>query len=349
MRKIFSIFALVAMVCVFMACSGEQATGIAAMVEEGTVVARVGDLDIMAGDVAFMKQEASFMLQWDFDREIDDWEHAVLEDATRLAALLVVLENYAVQNNIALTAEDHAGIEETVQMTIDDLGEDFEETLAEHNIFGRRHLARYFEVFELMGRTIQTIVETPALFAEFEHLMEPEFVPDQDEEVIGVKHILIMREDFETEEEAMEFAMGIYARAVAGEDFDSLIITYGNDPGMMRNYPDRYPDGYFFTMGAFNNPPFEDASAALAIGEIGEPLDASHGLHIIKRISPDENLTPDDIMRPGGLPPTYEERQIAAIYTAFEAKIEAANIVFLPALYEMVEREEGWEQLQVVQ
>ncbi|MCL1877836.1 MAG: peptidylprolyl isomerase, partial [Defluviitaleaceae bacterium] len=315
------------------------------MIAAGTVVARVDGLDVMAGDVAMMKEQASFALQFDFDREIDDWEYAVLEDAVELAALFILMEDYAERNDIALTDEERDEIQQNIQFMVDDFGDEFDEILAGHNIFGMDHLIRYFEVFQLMGKTIQSIIETPTLFAEFEHLMEPAFEPDPNEEVIGVKHILILPDEFESEDEAMEFAHGIRARAVAGEDFDALIVEYGNDPGMMWS-----PDGYFFTMGAFNNPLFEGNSAALAIGEIGEPyFDPSFGIHIIKRIPPENNPNPDDIMRPGGLPPTDEERQIGAIHAAFEARIEAADIVFLPALYEMVYREEGWEQLQIVQ
>jgi hypothetical protein len=49
-----------------------------------------------------------------------------------------------------------------------------------------------------------------------------------------------------------------------------------------------------------------------------------HGYHVIKRVEP--NM--DDIIRPWG----YEQLLHRSVVQAFEAKFDAAEIIFLPAL-----------------
>jgi hypothetical protein len=171
---------------------------------------------------------------------------------------------------------------------------------------------------------IDAILANDELFAPFEQYM-PE-VPDFGDEMLGAKHILITLADFDTQAQAEAFAAEILQRARAGEDFDSLIQTYGQDPGMIMN-----PDGYTFVSGVMA-PEFEQATRDLEIGEISGLVPTTHGIHIILRTEPN----PDDVLLPWGIQiPPLEHRMTQAIFAAFEHRASNAEIIFLPELFEM--------------
>lgn len=336
------------------------------MVRAGTVVATANGINITAGDLAFMLAEAEMSLQFDFMREVaeEDWDQTVLEDAVKLTALLLIIEDYALRNNITVPQEELDMIATNIQDMIEFYGDELDEFLASNNIFGREHMDRYFEVFPIMYAAVNAIMESPELFADFEEYL----IPDE-MEIFGAKHILIRFDDFDSEEEATDFAWEVRERAVAGEDFDSLIIAYCNDPGMtMALLRDQFiiPDaewefimeiharradgedffdiiaergldpellnnqGYTFTPGAMVEE-FEQGTRELEIGEISEPIETVHGIHIILRIPPSDD--PNDIQGPRPL--SLEERMFQAIFASFESQVEAVDIVFLPALYEI--------------
>jgi len=73
-------------------------------------------------------------------------------------------------------------------------------------------------------------------------------------------------------------AQAILDRANAGEDFELLIETYGEDPGMIDN-----EEGYTVTAGGGFIPEFEEASLALTeIGQISDLVGGQFGFHIIR-------------------------------------------------------------------
>ncbi len=96
----------------------------------------------------------------------------------------------------------------------------------------------------------------------------------------SVKHILIKTkaegEEGLTEEEALAKATDIATRAKSGEDFDSLVAEFNEDPGASEN-------GYTFGPGEMVEA-FETTSFAMKIGEISDPVKTEYGYHIIKRI-----------------------------------------------------------------
>jgi len=166
---------------------------------------------------------------------------------------------------------------------------------------------------------IYAIIDNPDMFAQFESYM-PE----------------------DTFAAVLEKAEELLERALAGEDFDTLIQTYGEDPGMIT-----YPDGYTFVRGDMV-PEFESATIELEIGEISGLVISDFGIHIIKRTEPDpENImsqsraTPDvaaeDLLGAQhillmGSELSSEDMMVEAVLYAFEAKQATADIVFLAAL-----------------
>lgn len=111
---------------------------------------------------------------------------------------------------------------------------------------------------------------------------------------VRVKHILVQFEDAtEGADHSAEKAEAEEAlnKALAGEDFDSLIEQYNDDPGMTTN-----PDGYIFTTGEMVQE-FEDAAFALAENSIGtELVETSYGYHIIQRLPIDYDAVRETAM-----------------------------------------------------
>ena len=166
---------------------------------------------------------------------------------------------------------------------------------------------------------IQAIIDDPSLFAEFEQYME--------------------------NDDALERAEALLQRARDGEDFDYLIQTYGEDPGMIGS-----PEGYTFVSGVMV-PEFEAATMELGIGEISGLVRSNFGFHIIMRVEPN----PETVMRPHGqsapedgeeellgakhiliMSGDMEEEMFSAIIYGFEAKLSNAELIYLPALDDLV-------------
>ncbi len=74
----------------------------------------------------------------------------------------------------------------------------------------------------------------------------------------------------------------VVAKIKAGEDFQSLIDTYGEDPGMKAGAANA-ETGYYVCEGASFDEAFLKAAMALKkVGDISEPVLGSYGYHIIR-------------------------------------------------------------------
>lgn len=125
-----------------------------------------------------------------------------------------------------------------------------------------------------------------------EKLLEQTDIEASDEEIneyynknyYRAKHILIMTGD--DEEASKEKADSILARINAGEDFDTLMNEYTEDPGTKNS-----PDGYTFTDGEMVSE-FENTVKNLEEGSV-EICKSSFGYHIVKRLALDESALED--------------------------------------------------------
>ena len=113
-----------------------------------------------------------------------------------------------------------------------------------------------------------------------------------DTKAVCVKHILIqaVNDNYEpltgTELAAKrKKAEQILAEARSGADFDALILSHGEDPGMVSN-----PDGYIFGPNGPMVEPFLKASLALRLGEVSGIVQSEYGFHIIKRYPLEESF-----------------------------------------------------------
>ena len=170
---------------------------------------------------------------------------------------------------------------------------------------------------DLMGWVVLTIANNDDEFAAFES-----FLPD--EELV----------------DAYELVQSLLERLLAGEDFDTLMAEYGEDPGMVD-----HPDGYTFTRGLMVSE-FEQATLELEIGEISGIVESWHGYHIILRIEPnpydmlfgpfheDEELLGAKHILIRRRPSEFDLRQ-QAVFDGILASIEYADIIFRRALYDV--------------
>lgn len=119
------------------------------------------------------------------------------------------------------------------------------------------------------------------------YIEDEELIAEFSQDYMRVQHILISTSE-QTDEngetiparsdaEAQAIVKEVIAKIEAGEDFDSLIEEYDEDPGME-------PGGFYtFTYGEMV-PEFEEASLNLAVGEYTkEGVKTDYGYHIIKK------------------------------------------------------------------
>lgn len=102
------------------------------------------------------------------------------------------------------------------------------------------------------------------------------------DDFIRVKQILITPDAEKSDEEARALAESLHDRAVAGEDFDTLVKKYGDDLFMFNN-----TDGYYICRGIWYEE-FENTAFDLAIGEISDVVETPAGYSILLRC-PKEN------------------------------------------------------------
>lgn len=145
----------------------------------------------------------------------------------------------------------------------------------------------YLEMYEIYSDLIEKISEKGEEGYIPEDELEKGFIEEYKDK-LRVQHILISTQeqtDPETgevtearsDEEAQAIVKEVIAKIDKGEDFDSLITEYDEDPGMEA--------GKFYVFGEGEMvPEFEQASKDLEIGQYTkEGVKTSYGYHIIKR------------------------------------------------------------------
>ncbi len=101
------------------------------------------------------------------------------------------------------------------------------------------------------------------------------------EHYLAVQQIYLPFVEGESEnncEQTKQTANSILEQAKNGTDFWTLVEQYGKDETMLS-----YPDGYYFTQGQAETELYE-ASKALAIGAVSDPVITSSGIYLIKRM-----------------------------------------------------------------
>ncbi len=102
--------------------------------------------------------------------------------------------------------------------------------------------------------------------------------------VMSAKHILFLTDATMTETEIAAkktLAENVLQRIRNGEDFDTLMNKYSEDPGL-----ESYPDGYDFENGEMVSE-FYNACKALEPGEVSDLVKSDYGYHIVMRMETD--------------------------------------------------------------
>ncbi|MGI6029591.1 MAG: peptidylprolyl isomerase [Candidatus Heteroscillospira sp.] len=217
------------------------------------------------------------------------------------------VEYYAQKEGIELSDEALAAIEDQLQQDIASVSADgTEEGLNEYleSIYTNR------ETYDYVNRVAMLYGESAVYFCGEggEKLTEDEVLSFADQSgLMAAKHILLstMAEDGTThlsdDEKAEKLALAkeLIERIDAGEDFDTLMAEYSEDPGSAA-----YPMGYCFATGEMVTE-FEQAVTGLEVNEYTtEPVESSYGYHIVKKIP----FTPDMVYTAQGM----SIRQMAA-------------------------------------
>lgn len=236
--------------------------------EGDTVVMKVGDTAVTAGDLSIVIDEA---ISYYGEENFDGAKTAALEQ------LKLCLKSEAVAKGLKLEATE----DEQEQIM-----------LAKANkASAAGGLKAYKERLNEIGSSISFVEEYSAgsvMYPKVKEVIDAEVkgeeVKDADlkkfynDKYYKAKHILIPFEATEeTEKAGEEFAKEVLKRAKDGEDFDALMKEYSKDPGSESN-----PDGYVFTEGEMVTE-FYDCTAGLDENAIGM-CESTYGYHIIKRL-----------------------------------------------------------------
>ena len=202
-------------------------------VDGSAVAVKIGDYEVTVDHYSSYAESVmlSSMRYSDSNDEfkIDDKEYMdeFIEDVTDNFKQYAAYEGYA----------QSIGVEEPTREEIDSMTDDFVSYYQMYGIDIRSEIGDEFDdlmrIQTIMTKTIDKLAE--------------EALAGLADGTYRAKHILISADESLSEDELAEkekLANEVYEKAAAGEDFDSLIKEYGEDPGMESN-----PDGYTFGDG----------------------------------------------------------------------------------------------------
>ena len=308
MKKIISIIIAVVMCFTFItACKKDDAQNSV----YDTVIATVGGMEITQGyynlvynfayldTYQYLYEQASQYMQngeesWldvmlDEERTIGDY---IIENAyaqiEQLAATTALAKEYGITINDDVKKE----AEKQKNEIMESYGgkEEFDKFLAESRA-DHAAVDLYLQVYEVYGRYFDEITKEGGEAYVEEETIKNAFKEDMTGKM-KVQHILISTQG-ETDEkgneiggrsdtDAQAIVNEVLGKLAAGEEFDSLIEEYDEDPGME---PGKY---YVFGDGEMVEE-FEAASKNLKIGEYTKAgVKSPYGYHIIKRYAIDE-------------------------------------------------------------
>jgi parvulin-like peptidyl-prolyl isomerase len=192
----------------------------------------------------------------------------------------VMLYQKVMEHDISLSSEDKAIINANVVAGIQNSGgmENYRVLLEQNDVNFSETVSVYQETF-LINKLIHWLVmdiqaSEFQLFDYYEENQVNYSLPEQRK----AKHILIPFEE-ETEEsksEAKKLAQNILDRLNGGEDFDTLMNEFSQDPGLVN-----FPDGYTFSRGEMVVE-FEESAFSMKPGEVSGLVETAYGYHILK-------------------------------------------------------------------
>lgn len=227
----------------------------------------------------------------------EDWESVehegkklidvVREEALNEIAVSIIVEQKAKENGFEITQVDKDKVQSQIDSMKKQLGTDadYEAWLLEQGLTEKVY-RKFVEVSLLSAKLLEKTVPDST---------EEELLDYYQNNVAHVKHILVKTVDDDMNAvsgdafaQKQALAYEYLKRAKAGENFDTMVEQYSEDPGSKSN-PEGYYLGKGFILGTTGGmiAEFEATSLALKVGEISEPIETSYGYHIIKRYDND--------------------------------------------------------------
>lgn len=260
-------------------------------------VATVGDIKITKSEFEFYLNSIKNQMSDTELQSDEDWQNKEIEGKKAIDLAKEQAMDNAIKNALYIEAAEAAGlslsdeeekdVETTKQQIVSGYGSEkaYKEFLKSSDISDSfiEMMCVSAAYYNKIGDSI--INEKSVSDEEFEAYFE-ENKKDFETVIRKAKHILIATIDPETnqpksqeeQDAASVLAKDILERVQAGEDFDTLMHQYSEDPGLETS-----PDGYVFESGDMVAE-FEQATDSVGFDEIAF-CKSSFGYHIIKRLS----------------------------------------------------------------
>lgn len=216
-----------------------------------------------------------------YQKESESYTEAqIKEKSFKAIASDVALSKLADKYELELTSDDEDAISEYVDTAIANYGgeEAYKKALEEN--FLTEELFEYFYSQQVLESRLRDY-----MYDEMNNVIRSDdatFEKDLYENFMAAKQIFIRNDEGDDIEKNRELADSVFAKAINGEDFDSLITEYSEDSSANDNYV------YHFTHGQMLLA-FEEAVEKTEVGQICSHVAVSEaGYHIIMRLELDE-------------------------------------------------------------
>ena len=301
MKRILTVV-LAVMLCSALLLSGCGGKGIATKNDKelnATVVATFGDIKATQADYNFIyKIIYDNMAQYSAYYG-EDWINTELEEGKTIGDYIKEnTMNQLKQLSAAVILAEEKGIK--VDSDIKDVVKEQKKQIIEENYQSEENYVKFLEQSRTTDKAIDKYLQMCEVYNRLfdkmtssggeayieDKAIEKEFLEAYSDKW-RVQHILISTQEQTDEEgnvnpprsdaDAQKIVKEIIAKLDKGEDFDSLIEKYNEDPGMSK--------GSYYLFGAGEMvPEFEEASAKLKVGEYTkEGVKTDYGYHIIKK------------------------------------------------------------------
>ena len=278
------------------------------------VVMKVGRHNVAMEEYRYFYLNTKYQLDGGDDSV---WEQEGADDKKELLRTHVedtIKSNYALmdlakEKGVSLTADERKSISDNLASIKENYEseEAFEEALAQNYLTEEVYLSMG-EMSTLQQKLTEKLTGDGGEIPMGDDVVT-QYVKDN---YVRAKHVLITSATENAEQVANEVAQ----KAAAGEDFDSLISTYGEDPGMTQS-----PDGYYFTKNEMVAE-FEEAAFALPENSVSGVVESSFGYHIIQRLPLDDAYIQENLS-------TYTSTyKTAKVYEQIEKVMDGYKVTY---------------------
>ncbi len=284
-RFLCGAFSVLFLLASFASCGNRTTEKLGYLLVDGAQVYPESVLQLDGETIGFDEFRYYYLNYRDLYLEEDPaaFESETKETELKNEVLQSLLYSYAVrflakENGISLTKEEKNQVQNDIETTIDFYGgRDAFLTMLHESYMSEQYYREMMEYSALHLKLFDTLFAEGGAWA----WDEETFYRYYEENYLAVQVVYLAYRDNETAEnhpKTLALSQEIYEKAAAGEDFWGLIEAYGEDSEM-----EGYPDGYYITEGEAENVLYE-ASKALAIEAISEPVAGGSGIYIIKRV-----------------------------------------------------------------